>query len=139
MKTNYLFDEKLIRFTEHNGQFADFIWKIGFIILPLLHDILKQEIMKKTLVFAMLIASVVAMTCCTSDDPSSGGSGLVVSGASQPTLLSGVSVSSGTSYFGGLAITGGTVSGGTSVSLSSYSGGNGMGGNPGGGGPGGWH
>jgi hypothetical protein len=69
--------------------------------------------------------------------PSSGGSGLVVSGASQPTLLSGVSVSSGTSYFGGLAITGGTVSGGTSVSLSSYSGGNGMGGNPGG--PGGWH
>ena len=69
MKTNYLFDEKLIRFTEHNGQFADFIWKIGFIILPLLHDILKQIIMKKTLVFAMLIASVVAMTCCTSDDP----------------------------------------------------------------------
>jgi hypothetical protein len=69
MKTNHLFDEKLIRFTEHNGQFADFIWKIGFIILPLLHDILKQEIMKKTLVFAMLIASVVAMTCCTSDDP----------------------------------------------------------------------
>jgi hypothetical protein len=71
--------------------------------------------------------------------PSSGGSGLVVSGASQPTLQSGVSVSSGTSYFGGLGITGGTVSGGTSVSLSSYSGGNGMGGNPGGGGPGGWH
>lgn len=69
--------------------------------------------------------------------PSSGGSGLVVSGASQPTLLSGVSVSSGTSYFGGLGITGGSVSGGTSVSLSSYSGGNGMGGNPGG--PGGWH
>ena len=58
--------------------------------------------------------------------PSSGGSGLVVSGASEPTLLSGVSVSGGTSYFGGLGITGGTVSGGTSVSLSSYSGGNGM-------------
>jgi hypothetical protein len=66
--------------------------------------------------------------------PSSGGSGLVVSGASEPTLLSGVSVSGGTSYFGGLGITGGTVSGGTSVSLSSYSGGNGM--NMG---PGGWH
>ena len=58
--------------------------------------------------------------------PSSGGSGLVVSGASQPTLQSGVSVNGGTSYFGGLGITGGTVSGGSSVSLSSYSGGRGM-------------
>ena len=71
--------------------------------------------------------------------PSSGGSGLVVSGASQPTLLSGVSISGGTSYFGGLGINGGTVSGGSSVSLSSYTGGNSMGGSPGGGGPGGWH
>lgn len=72
--------------------------------------------------------------------PSSGGSGLVVSGASQPTLLSGVSVSGGTSYFGGLGLAGGSVSGGSSVSLSSYSGGNSMGGGPsGGGGPGGWH
>ena len=58
--------------------------------------------------------------------PSSGGSGLVVSGASQPTLQSGVSVTGGTSYFGGLGITGGTVSGGSGVSLSSYSGGRGM-------------
>ena len=71
--------------------------------------------------------------------PSSGGSGLVVSGASQPTLQSGVSLSGGTSCFGGLAISGGTVSGGSSVSLSSYTGGNSMGGGPGGGGPGGWH
>ena len=71
--------------------------------------------------------------------PSSGGSGLVVSGASQPALLSGVSVSGGTTYFGGIAIADGTVSGGSTVSLSSYSGGYGMGGNPGGmgGGPGG--
>ena len=69
--------------------------------------------------------------------PSSGGSGLVVSAASQPTLLSGVSVSGGTSYFGGLTVVDGTVSGGTSVTLSSYTGGNGMGGNPGGG-PGFW-
>ena len=68
--------------------------------------------------------------------PSSGGSGLVVSGASQPTLLSDISVSGGTSYFGGLSIMGGTVSGGSSVSLSSYSGGNGMVGGPGSGGPG---
>ena len=63
--------------------------------------------------------------------PSSGGSGLVVSSASQPTLQSGVSVSGGTSYFGGLAIVNGTVSGGASVSLSSYTGGNGMGGHGG--------
>ena len=71
--------------------------------------------------------------------PSSGGSGLVVSGASQPTLQSGVSISGGTSYFGGLAVSSGTVSGGSSVSLSSYTGGSAMGGGPGGGGPGGWH
>ena len=64
--------------------------------------------------------------------PSSGGSGLVVSGNSQPALQSNVSVSGGTSYFGGLGIVGSTVSGGSSVSLSSYSGGSGMGGGPGG-------
>jgi hypothetical protein len=63
--------------------------------------------------------------------PSSGGSGLVVSAASQPTLTTGVSVSGGTSYFGGIGITGGTISGGSSVTLSSYSGGSGMGGGPG--------
>ena len=67
--------------------------------------------------------------------PSSGGSGLVISDASQPTLQSGVSVSGGTSHFGGLAITDATVSGGSNVTLSSYTGGNiGMGG----GGPGRW-
>ena len=73
--------------------------------------------------------------------PSSGGSGLVVSGASQPTLQSGVAVSGGTSYFGGFGIAGGTISGGSSVSLASYTGGNQGGGVPrGGGGPGGgWH
>ena len=72
--------------------------------------------------------------------PSSGGSGLVVSSASQPALQSGVSVSvsGGTSYFGGLAIVGGSISGGNSVSLSSYSGAGSMGGGPGGGGQG-WH
>ena len=63
--------------------------------------------------------------------PSSGGSGLVISGSSQPTLLSGVSVSGGTTYFGGLGIEGGTVSGGSYVSLSSYTGGS-MGGGLGG-------
>ena len=64
--------------------------------------------------------------------PSSGGNGLVVSGASQPTLTVGGSLTGGTSYFGGLGVVGSTVSGGSSVSLSSYSGGNGMGGGPGG-------
>ena len=69
--------------------------------------------------------------------PSSGGSGLVVSGASQPTLAAGVSLSGGTSYFGGIGVAGAAVSGGSSVSLSIYSGGGNMGGI--GGGPGGWH
>ena len=64
--------------------------------------------------------------------PSSGGSGIVVSGASQPSLAAGVSLNGGSSYFGGLGVVGSTVSGGSSVSLSSYSGGNGMGGSPGG-------
>ena len=68
--------------------------------------------------------------------PSSSGSGLVVSGSSQPTLLSGVSVSGGTTYFGSLGIEGCSVSGGSSVSLSSYTGGSGMGRGPGGDGPG---
>ena len=69
--------------------------------------------------------------------PSSGGSTLVVSGASQPTLKSGVTVSSGTKIFDGAGYTDAAVSGGSSVSLSSYTGG---GGGPGGGpgGPG-WH
>ena len=64
--------------------------------------------------------------------PSSGGSGIVVSGASQPTLQSGASVNGGTSYFGGLAIANGTVSSGSNVTLSSYTGGSNMGGGPGG-------
>lgn len=68
--------------------------------------------------------------------PSSGGTPLVVSGSSSPTLASGVSVSGGTSYLNGMMNIGGSVSGGTNVSLSSYSGGNG--GGPGGGGGGHW-
>ena len=70
--------------------------------------------------------------------PSSGGNTMVVSGASQPTLKSGVTVSGGTSIFDGVAYTGTTFTGGSSVTLSSYTGG---GGGPGGGpgGPGGWH
>jgi len=69
--------------------------------------------------------------------PSSGGTPLVVSGSSTPSLSSGVTVSGGTSYFEGMMKIGASVSGGSSVSLSSYSGGNGGGGTPGGGGPGG--
>lgn len=75
--------------------------------------------------------------------PSSGGTGLVVSGASQPSLYADVSPSGGTSVFGGMGMMGGSASGGSSVSLSAYSGGNGMGGGMGPGGnqggrPGGW-
>ena len=74
--------------------------------------------------------------------PSSGGSNLVVSGASQPTLKSGVTVSSGTSIFDGVGYTGATFTGGSSVNLSSYTGGGGGpggGGQPGGGGGPGGH
>lgn len=62
--------------------------------------------------------------------PSSGGSTLVVSAASTPSLKKGVTVSDGTSIFGGVGYTGATVSGGSSVSLSNYSSGGGN--NPGG-------
>ena len=54
--------------------------------------------------------------------PSGGGSQqLVVYTSSTPALESGVTVSGGTTYFGGIANIGGTVSGGTSVTLSNYS------------------
>ena len=74
--------------------------------------------------------------------PSSGGSTLVVSGSSTPTLTSGVTPA-GTAIFNGMGYYPSSVSGGSAVTLSSYSGGNagggpGGGGNPpGGGGPGG--
>ena len=75
--------------------------------------------------------------------PSSGGTTLVVSGASTPTLTSGVTAS-GTAIFNGMGYYPASVSGGSSVTLSSYSGGNsgggpGGGGNPGGGGGPGGH
>ena len=63
--------------------------------------------------------------------PSSGGSTMVVSGASQPTLKKSVTVSSGTKIFDGAGYTNATITGGSNVSLSSYTGG---GGGPGGGG-----
>ena len=69
--------------------------------------------------------------------PSSGGTTLVVSDAAQPTILSGVTVSSGTEIFSGSGYVDATVSGGTAVSLSSYTGGGGFGPGGGGGGPGG--
>lgn len=62
--------------------------------------------------------------------PSSGGSTMVVSGASTPTLKSGVTAS-GTSIFDGVGYYPASATGGSSVSLSSYTGG---GGGPGGGG-----
>ena len=68
--------------------------------------------------------------------PESGGSGIVVSGASQPTLVKGGTVSGGTACAAGNILVGSTVSGGSSVSLSDYtsSSGGGPGGGPGGGG-----
>ena len=66
--------------------------------------------------------------------PSSGGTGLVVSGASQPTVKSGVTPSGGTSVFNGSGVLSCSASGGSDVSLSTYSGGQGMGGMGGGGG-----
>lgn len=69
--------------------------------------------------------------------PDSGGSKLVVSGASKPEVKSNVSVSGGDTIFGGYGILGGTVSNGSAVTLSTYSGSSGGPGNPGGG-PG-WH
>ena len=85
-------------------------------------------------------------TYCFKTPSSLNVSTLVVSASSQPTVKSGVTVSSGTSILNGMGYYGATVSGGSSVSISSYSGGNsggggnqpGGGGNqPGGGGPGG--
>jgi hypothetical protein len=55
--------------------------------------------------------------------PASGGTGIVVSGASKPSMKSGVTVSGGTSIFGGMGMLDSTISGGSTVSLSSYTGG----------------
>lgn len=60
--------------------------------------------------------------------PASGGSTLVVSGTSQPTLKSGITVNGGTEIFNGNGFVEAIVSGGSSVTLSSYSGGTGGGG-----------
>ena len=60
--------------------------------------------------------------------PASGGSALILSAASQPTLTQGVTVSGGTPYFNDLLYTGATVSGGSSATLSSYTSSSGGGG-----------
>lgn len=66
--------------------------------------------------------------------PSSGGTGMVVSGPSTPTLKSGVTAS-GTEIFNGMGFYPAAATGGNNVSLSTYSASSG--GGPGGGGPGG--
>ena len=63
--------------------------------------------------------------------PSSGGSPLVVSAASTPTVKSNVTVSSGTSIFEGRCYLDATVTGGSNVSLSQYTSGGGGGPGPG--------
>ena len=69
--------------------------------------------------------------------PASGGSGLVVSGASKPTVYTSVTPTGGTEEFNGMAVFGGSADGGSQVTITSYSNGGGMGGGmPGG--PGGW-
>ena len=80
----------------------------------------------------------VGSTTHTFKTPSSGGSGLVVSGASQPSVQSGVTASGGDNIWNGMGVLDCSVSGGATVSLSAYSGGQG---GPGGGGfgPGGRH
>lgn len=60
--------------------------------------------------------------------PASGGSTLVVSGTSKPTLKSGITVNGGTEIFNGNGFVEAVISGGSSVTLSSYSGGTGGGG-----------
>ena len=60
--------------------------------------------------------------------PASGGSPLVVSAASTPTVMSNVTVSSGTSIFEGRCYLDATVTGGSDVTLSQYT--SGGGGNP---------
>ena len=57
--------------------------------------------------------------------PSDGGSSLVVSTSSTPTLLSGVSVSGGTPYFQNTFAINPTFSGGSTVNLTNYTGGGG--------------
>ncbi len=70
--------------------------------------------------------------------PSSAGTGMVVSGASQPAIHSGVTVSGGSKLFNGMLSVDASIFGGTAVTLSAYTNSTGMGGGPGGGIPGRW-
>lgn len=75
--------------------------------------------MKRIVLFTMLAASMIVMTCCTNDP-------------FEDIVDNGSWNSNGKSYFGDILLAGSTASGGSSVTLSSYSGGAGMGGRPGG-------
>ena len=76
-----------------------------------------------------LVAAFKTPTKSTSSGGGPGGGSssqkLIVYTSSTPTLKSGIAVSDGTEYFGGMANIGGTVTGGSSVTLSSYSAGGG--------------
>ena len=74
--------------------------------------------------YAMTVGNETIAFCT----PASGGSTLVVSGTSKPTLKSGITVNGGTEIFNGNGFVEAVVSGGSSVTLSSYSGGTGGGG-----------
>lgn len=60
--------------------------------------------------------------------PSSGGSGMIISTSSTPSLTSDVTLAEGTPIFNGMALLSPSVSNGSSVTLSAYSGGNAGGG-----------
>jgi hypothetical protein len=80
-----------------------------------------------------LVVAFKTPTKSTSSGGPGGGGGsqtLVVYTTSTPTLKSSVTVSGGTSYFGGAANIGGTVTGGSSVTLSTYTSSGGPGGRP---------
>ena len=81
-----------------------------------------------------LVAAFKTPSSSSSSGGGPGGGGgsqtLVVYTSSTPTLKSSVSVSGGTSYFGGAANVGGSVSGGSSVTLSTYTSSGGPGGRP---------
>ena len=72
---------------------------------------------------ALYNGSNLVMSFKTPNKSSGGNQQLIVYTSSTPALQSGVTVSGGTEYFGGMANVGGSVSGGSQVSLNNYSGG----------------
>ncbi len=85
---------------------------------PLSQSCYQTSSWSKSVWYAMTVGS----TTIAFKTPSSGGTKLVVSGASKPTLKSNVTVNNGTSICGGMGYTGASYTSGSTVTLSSYSG-----------------